>query len=191
MTKKEEWYFIRQDIVSYLMSTILCVAIYLFKEFSIQSFMYAIFDCFTFYLSFWYIRCKFDDTYHSNSWKHCRFWTRTMLCLGVIVLSISPIRYSLLNPFFVSTCCCEILYLVAIEVNIKRKMLKRNLLEMSDDEFVSYCKHKKLNQQDIMIADCLFRKQLKGEDLYTTIGYSKSQTIRIRKRLNKILKDDT
>lgn len=125
-TRKEEWYFIRQDIVSYAISTALYIALCLIREFTIQSLLYGLFDCFVFYLPFWFIRINFADTYHSNSWKHCKKWTRIMLCVGVVVLWLLPVRYSLFNGLFVAFACCLVLYLVSLEVNEKKLIKKQN-----------------------------------------------------------------
>lgn len=90
---KENGYFIRQDIISYLMSTILYIGLCLIKNCSWQSFGYGLFECLVFYLPFWFIRICFSATYHSDNWFHCRFWTRIMLCGGV-----TPSRASKIVP---------------------------------------------------------------------------------------------
>lgn len=110
LTPKEEWYFIRQDIHSYLMSTALYVGLCLIKEFTIHSAIYGIFECLVFYVPFWFIRINFADTYHSDSWSHCKMWTRVMLCSGVFAMWVLPIPYTLFNGLFVAFICCLILY---------------------------------------------------------------------------------
>jgi len=200
-TFKENWYFLRQDILSYLMSTALYLSLCFIRESSLQSVTYGLFECLVFYIPFWIIRMNFSHTYHSDVWAKCKFLTRLMLCCGVFVIWIMPIRYSLFNCLFVAFICCLILYYAGLAKEEKNRLketiieqdkkLKRNIHDMSDDEFVDYCKHKGLSQQDIMIATCIYRKRLKGQELYDTIGYSKPQTIRIRKRISKCLEDDT
>ena len=123
---KEEWYFIRQDIVSYLIPTAIYIALCLTEKLSWDSVLYGLFDCLVFYLPFWYIRINFASTYHSDSWKHCKMWTRIMLCTGVFVLWILPIPYSIFNGLFVAFACCLVLYLVSIEVNEKKQIKKEN-----------------------------------------------------------------
>lgn len=140
---------------------------------------------------------SFADTYHSDVWAKCKFLTRLMLCLGAFVIWVLPVKYSLFNSLSVAFVCCLILYFSALQKREKKSLVSKleeieaknakNIFDMSDDEFVAYCKHKGLNDQDIMIAECIYRKHLKGAILYQTIGYSKAQTIRIRKKLNKIL----
>lgn len=183
---KEEWYFIRQDLVSYIIPTILYLLLNSIKNFSFQTFLYASFECLLFYVAFWFIRINFDLTYHSDSWRHCKFWTRTMLCLGVFVLWILPIRYTIINSFVVASICCIVLYLVAVETNEKKSLLNKinkNLYAMNEQELFEYCKRKGLCDFDIKMADVIFRQQLKGKELYEKLGYSKRQTLRIKKKL--------
>lgn len=163
-TFRENWYFIRQDIVSYLMSTFLYVFLSLIKDFSIQSVGYALFDCLVFYLPFWYIRINFASTYHSDSWKHCKMWTRIMLCLGVFVLWVLPVEYSLFNGLFVAFACCLVLYLVSLEVAEKKRIAKENaelhsqITELLDkevspkDKLLKLCEEKNISERDTKIA---------------------------------------
>ena len=120
------WYFIKQDIVSYLIPTFLYLFLCVCREVTWNSVIYGFFDCLVFYVPFWYIRINFASTYHSDSWKHCKMWTRIMLCSGVFTLFILPIPYSLFNGLFIAFVCCLILYLVALESaeknDLKRKM---------------------------------------------------------------------
>lgn len=110
-----------------------------------------------------------------------------MLCLGVFILWILPIKYTLINAFVVALGCCLVLYLVAVEVDEKKSLLKqrenKNIYTMTEEEFYEYCKSKGISEYDTKIANVIFRKQIKGQELYDKIGYSKSQTLRIRKRL--------
>ena len=184
---KEEWYFIRQDFVSYLIPTLIFLFLNLIQDFSWQTFTYSSFDCLLFYVAFWFIRINFDLTYHSDSWRHCKFWTRTMLCLGVFLLWILPIKHTIINSFIVAFGCCLVLYLVAVETNEKKLLLNKlnnkNIYAMNEQELHDYCKRKGLCDYDIKMADAIFRQQLKGKDLYLKLGYSKRQTLRIKKRL--------
>lgn len=148
LTFKEEWYFIRQDIVSYAISTLLYVGLCLIRNFTIHTALYSIFDCFVFYLPFWFIRINFKDTYHSDSWKHCKMWTRIMLCLGVFILWVLPIEYSLFNGLFVAFGCCIVLYLVAIEVAHKKLLIKENK-QLQQDLDTAITKIKELQNIDL------------------------------------------
>lgn len=207
MKLKENWYFIRQDIVSYLISTLLCIALGLIKEFSWHSVIYSVFDCFVFYLPFWYIRINFADTYHSDKWKHCKFWTRIMLCIGVIVLKLLPIEYSLFNGLFVAFGCCLVLYLVALETNEKksykrtikeleryvielvRKLEHKDIYAMTEDELYQHCRNCGLSEDDCLLAYYVVIERLQGKELYKAINYSERQTKRRRAKVMKIIQE--
>lgn len=203
-TFRENWYFIRQDIVSYLMSTFLYVFLSLIKDFSIQSVGYALFDCLVFYLPFWYIRINFASTYHSDSWKHCKMWTRIMLCVGVTILWVLPVRYSLFNGLLVAFACCLVLYLVSLEVNQKKRVQKElaelqcevakilaeinekdkvDIYSMDAETLYKHCRSRGLDDVECKIAYFVVIERLKGRELYETIGYSEIQSKRKRKSI--------
>ena len=209
MTFKENWYFIKQDIASYLMSTILYVFLSLIQDFSIQVLWAALFDCLVFYLPFWYIRINFAATYHSDKWKHCRKWTRIMLNSGVTVMWVLPIRHSLFNGLFIAFLCCLILYLVAIEVDEKRRIRQElanlqcevarimteiknkpevNIYTMNDEELYRHCRSRGLDDVECKIANFVVIQRLKGRELYEAIGYSEIQTKRKRKSILERIK---
>ena len=62
---------------------------------------------------------------------------------------------------------------------------------MSLEDFENFCKLKNLTIDEIAIAKKIIRDELKGYNLYHAIGYSKSQTLRIRKRIFDKLNHDT
>ena len=181
-TFAEEWYFARQDIVSYSISTLIYVALSLVVQFSLQSFLYALFDCLVYYVSFWFIRINFDYTYHSDSWATCKFWTRTMLNTGVFALWILPIRYTMFNGLFVAWACCFVLYLIAVRATHK------NIYAMTEQELYEHCRNRGLDDADCKIAKLIVIDRLKGEDLYYSIGYSESQSKRKRKKILNLIK---
>lgn len=51
------------------------------------------------------------------------------------------------------------------------------------EEFTDYCNHRNLTEDEIKIANYIIREEIKGEALYLKISYSKSQTLRIKKRI--------
>lgn len=204
---KENWYFIRQDIVSYFISTILYIALCLIKEFSIHSAVYSMFDCLVFYLPFWYIRINFADTYHSDSWKHCKMWTRIMLCFGVFVLWVLPIPYSLFNGLFVAFGCCLILYLVSLEVNEKKRIKKENnkltqeinaLIEKEVDpkaKLLKLCEEKCLSDRDTKIAVMYYIDRMKPKQIWYWLcanneNMEYDSVYKLLHRLNKKLKQN-
>lgn len=202
LTRKEEWYFIKQDINSYLISTILYIILCLIKQFTFQTVLYAIFDCFVFYVPFWFIRINFKDTYHSSSWKHCKMWTRIMLCSGVFVLWILPVKYSLFNGLFVAFVCCLILYLVAIEVNEKKRLKKENeelhkqILELlskyenPEQEVLTICEQMCITQRDTKVALMYYVDRCKPKQIWQWLLDNKENmeldsTYKLLNRLNK------
>ena len=154
----------------------------LFRTFTIQTLIYALFEILLFYVSFWFIRVNFDDTYHSNTWKTCKIWTRIMLCASAILLGLLPIEYSLFNSLFVAFLCALILYIIAI------KHPRTSIYAMSEEELYQYCRSRGLSEEDCRIAYFIIIERLKGKALYSAIGYSESQAKRHRKRILKILK---
>lgn len=195
----KNWYFIRQDIVSYGISTILYIFLCLISNYNIQSFIYGLFDCLFFYVSFWFIRVNFDSTYHSNKWSHCKLYTRLMLITGVFVLWILPIRFSLFNGLFIAFMCCFILYLVAVEVDKKKALNNENkeltkrlnhkdIYSMNEEELYEHCRKCGLSEEDCKIAYFVVIERLKGKELYETINYSERQAKRKRKKILDTIK---
>ena len=124
-----------------------------------------------------------------------------MLCSGVFVIWLFPVKYSLVGCLGVALMCCLILYLVAIEVSQKRTLKRqldnivektshKNIWAMNKDELYEHCRSCGLSEEDCQIAYLIIIKRLKGVDLYKAIGYSVAQTQRIRKRIIKKLTDD-
>ena len=190
---KENWYFLKQDIVSYSISTILYLFLCLISQFSFQSFVYGLFECLLFYVSFWFIRVNFDNTYHSDEWSKCKKYTRTMLILGVFALWLLPIEYSLFNSICVALICCIVLYLVANEVDekksLKLKYSHKNIYAMNKEELYEHCRNCGLDDVECKIAYYVVIERLKGKELYETIGYSEAQTKRKRKKILKLLNE--
>ena len=205
-TLKEKWYFIRQDIVSYAISTALYIALCLIREFTIQSLLYGLFDCFVFYLPFWFIRINFADTYHSDSWKHCKKWTRIMLCVGVVVLWLLPVRYSLFNGLFVAFGCCLVLYLVSLEVNEKKLIKKQNkelfnqiseLLDKQSDpkeRLLKLCEEENISERDTKIAVMYYIDRMKPKQIWDWLCDNREDmelgsVYKLLNRLNKKIKE--
>lgn len=163
-------------------------ALYLFILFAIPVVAFAvIFDKYIeaifLFVCFVTIRYSFPKTFHSTKYK-CVFYS-IMMFWGMIYVVI-PKEISLLCSVFVACFTCYILYLIRDYLDMKKET-EKTLKQMTADEFVDYCKHKGLTDQQIMIAECIYRKDLKGQDLYNAIGYSCRQTQRIRKQIHNLL----
>lgn len=204
-TFKQKWYFIKQDIASYSMSTLLYVVLCLIKNFSWGSILYGLFECLVFYVPFWFIRICFDDTYHSDNWRHCKKWTRIMLCTGVFVMWILPIPYSVWKSVVVAFVCCLILYLVAIETNEKKFYYKRNqelekqveeLLAQSvdpQDKLINMCRTLNISNRDTNIAVKYYIEKWKPKQIWQWLCENEwnmeyDSVYKIINRLNKKLK---
>ena len=199
-TFKENWYFIKQDIVSYSISTLLYLALCLIKEFNIHSVIYGLFECFVFYVPFWYIRVNFADTYHSDNWKHCKKWTRIMLCVGVIVLSLLPVKYSLFNGLFVAFGCCLVLYLVSLEVNKKKLLIQENeqlFLQITEfiqkyqdpkEKLLAICREKNISERDTKIAVMYYIDRMKPKQIWEWLmdNHQEMEYASVYKLLNRL-----
>lgn len=202
---KDEWFFIRQDIVSYSLSTALYLGLCLIRSFTLQTALYGIFECFVFYVPFWYIRINFAATYHSNNWNHCKMWTRIMLCVGVFVLWLLPIPYTLFNGLFVVFGCCLVLYLVALESSEKKRLIKENeemhrqiteLLakEVSPkDRLLQLCEEKCVSERDTKVAVMYYIDRMKPKQIWLWLCENNQQmeydsVYTLLNRLNKKLK---
>lgn len=202
---KDNWFFIRQDIRSYLLSTIFYLMLCLSKSMTLAVVVYSLFECLVFYLPFWFIRVCFSDTYHSDNWNHCKFWTRTMLCSGVFTIWMLPLPYSLWKPLSVAFLCCLILYLVALETNDKRSLFKRNeelskqiqelLLknENPKEKLINMCREKKISNRDTDIAVKYFIEGWKPKQIWIWLCNNQwnmeyDSVYKIINRLNKKLK---
>lgn len=205
-TLKEKWYFARQDIVSYSISTILYIVLYLIREFKMQSLIYGLFDCFMFYIPFWFIRINFADTYHSDSWKHCKKWTRIMLCVGVVVLWLLPVKFSLFNGLFVAFGCCLVLYLVSLEVNEKKLVKKQNqelfnqISELLDkynnpkEKLLRLCEEENISERDTKVAVMYYIDRMKPKQIWDWLCDNREDmelgsVYKLLNRLNKKIKE--
>ena len=205
---KEKWYFIKQDIITYLISTIIYLFLCLIINFTFQSFIYALFECMLFYVSFWFIRVNFENTFHSDEWSKCKKYTRIMLILGIFILWILPIKYSLFNSIAVAFTCSFVLYLIANETDEKKKYKHKNkvckqkikklnsqvqyllsklnhkdIYSMNEQELYDHCRKCGLSDVECKIAYYVVIERLKGKDLYEAIGYSSAQSKRKRKAI--------
>lgn len=203
---KENWYFIKQDIVSYLISTGLYVVLCLIRNFTFNSALYGFFECLVFYIPFWYIRVNFADTYHSDNWKHCKMWTRIMLCVGVFVLWLLPIKYSVFNGLLIAFGCCLVLYLVALEVNDKKRIKAENkqmqavineLLNKQlnpKEKLLQVCEEECISERDTKIAIMYYIERQKPKQIWEWLcnnnqNMEYDSVYKLLNRLNKKIKN--
>lgn len=139
-----------------------------------------------FAISHFFMRPKFNKQFHCrhNNKKIattlCLTLTCTLIFFGVAL--ILPLHVSLLSSLPVTYLICWFGYVVQDRLDLLNK-LKPNVYQLNDDDFIDFCLRKELTQDEIQVATLIFRKHLKGENLYKAAGYCKRQTIRIRQKI--------
>lgn len=147
------------------------------------------------------LRYKFDTTYHAKKSGTCLFIT---LSIGYIAIPLIPkTNVNLFGGIIVAFAIAFVSWLLQafIDVRIENKNIKekniilikenekllndnkKSIEEMTDNEFIKYCQHKHLTDCEIKIAELFIRQNLKGQEFYEAIGYSVSQSKRIRKKI--------
>lgn len=132
------------------------------------------------------IRPQFDKQYHCGTTCQCLIVTLSILLFAIYF--ILPLELSLLSTLPITYLVCWVGYLAQCKVD-SNKTLKRTFEQMTDDEFVDFCKSKHLSDEYIGYAKLILRKKLKGETLYNAMGYSEAQAKRIRKKILIILSE--
>ena len=128
-----------------------------------------------------------------------------MLCTGVVVLWLLPIKYSLFNGLFVAFACCLVLYLVSLETNEKRLLAKNND-EMSKqiaellaketnpkDELLQLCAQNCISERDTKVAVMYYIDRKKPKEIWHWLCDNNQQmeydsVYILLNRLNKKLK---
>lgn len=131
------------------------------------------------------LRPIFEKQYHCGTTYYCLFTTLTIATMGIY--NALPVSISLLSSLPVASLICWFGYIMQDRTDLMNK-LKPCLRTMPIEDFNKYCMMKGLTNDEIKIATYIIRDEIKGESLYSTIGYSKAQTIRIRKRIFNKLK---
>lgn len=142
------------------------------------------FETVLFCISHLVLRPIFEKQYHCATTALCLFTTLTIAMLGIY--TCLPISISLLSSIPIATFVCWVGYIAQDRIDL-HKILKPNLKTMEQCDFERFCNQMKLTKEEMQIANILFRTDLKGSQLYNAIGYSKRQTIRIKKKIiNKL-----
>lgn len=110
-------------------------------------------------------------------------------CLGVSLLLFYvttqcafTLGLSIMANVIIGVLCGSITSYIATYLYQENKSFNE-LKKATIEEFEKYCRYKKLTDDEIKIASYIIREEIKGELLYKKINYSKSQTLRIRKRI--------
>ena len=137
------------------------------------------------------IRFNFDKQYHCGTTGLCLITTLSIIFFGVAYTI--PLELSILSTIPVCFVICLAGYLIQDRVDLieENKIIKetlelsqsKSLEEMTDEEFVQFCLHKHLDDEEIKIAELFIRQKLKGQEFYNAIGYSMAQSKRKRKKI--------
>ncbi len=129
-----------------------------------------------------------------------------MLCVGVVVLWLLPIKYSLFNGLFVAFACCLVLYLVSIEVNEKKRILKQNdeLFEQINESLkhennpkerlLKLCEEENISERDTKIAIMYYIDRMKPKQIWEWLCDNRENiewgsVYKLLNRLNKKIKE--
>lgn len=129
-----------------------------------------------------------------------------MLCVGVVVLWLLPVRYSLFNGLFVAFGCCLVLYLVSLEVNEKKLIKKQNkelfnqiseLLDKQSDpkeRLLKVCEEENISERDTKIAIMYYIDRMKAKQIWDWLCDNREDmelgsVYKLLNRLNKKIKE--
>lgn len=132
------------------------------------------------------IRPRFDKQYHCGTTCQCIIVTLSILLFATYF--ILPLEVSLLSTLPITYLVCWVGYLAQCKVDAD-KQRKRTIEQMTDEEFEDFCKSRHLSDEYIAYAKLILRQKLKGETLYSAMGYSPAQSKRIRKKIIELLKE--
>lgn len=141
---------------------------------------------FAFCVSHYFIRPQFEKQFHCINNNRiiaissCLFVTCTIIFFSAMYCL--PLAFSLLSAIPLALFVCWFGYVLQDHIDA-HIIPTKNIYEMTDTEFTEFGISKGLTDCEIMIADRIWRKHLKGQQLYNAIGYSKRQTIRLRKSI--------
>lgn len=128
-----------------------------------------------------------------------------MLCSGVFVMWLFPIKYSLIGGIGVAFICCLILYLVAIETNEKKFFAKRNIALQNKIEIMlskgkdpkerllQLCKEYNISERDTKIAVMYYIERKRPKQIWIWMCENNENVeydtvYKILNRLNKKLR---
>ena len=131
------------------------------------------------------IRPRFDYQYHCNTTYKCTILTLSIALFGLYM--IMPLNLSLLSTLPFTYLICWVGELAQIKVNYNKSM-QLTIEQMTDEQFIDFCKSKHLSNEEIEYATLILRDKLKGQCLYSAMGYSMAQSKRIKKKILDKLK---
>lgn len=119
----------------------------------------------------------------------------------VLVELSLPIYISICSSVLIALCFTNLLYIfqskldtieelklekVELEESIHNLMCKiytKDIYAMDERELYEHCRSKGLSEEQCRVAYFIVNQRLKGKELYSAIGYSESQSKRLRKAI--------
>ena len=132
------------------------------------------------------IRHAFNKQFHFNKTAYCL--TLTLALIWFTIPIVLPIGVSLLSGIPIAFIICYIGFIVQDRVDIKRSLQHKSIYAMSAEELYTHCRQCGLGEEDCQIAKLIIIDRLKGQELYTAIGYSERQTKRKRTKILNTIK---
>ena len=132
----------------------------------------------------------FYHSLHLNKW----YWCVTLSYSLFTVLSVFYKGLGITTPFLENqpmilvVICVGVAYLNCYAGIWQKKLTHKSIYSMTQAELYEHCRARGLDEADCEIAQFIVYHRLKGYNLYRVIGYSESQTKRIRKRILKTIK---
>lgn len=123
------------------------------------------------------IRPVCDKQFHCSTNNKCLAVTFTVIAVATIV--ILPIQISLLSSILIAFFEVYFGYLVQSKIDSEHK----DIYAMNEKELYEHCRACGLSEEDCRIAYFVVRERLRGQELYSAIGYSERQTKRKRKQI--------
>lgn len=176
-----KFYLYRYSLYAFIFLMIFAFAFILHKH--IEAFF--LFAC---YIA---LRYRFPKTFHHPNAYWCVFWS--VLTFWLCILSLLPLRLSILSCLVVALILCYVLYKVQDYIDIKNKSKEKvkvfSLETCTKDELLDKCREKQLSPNSTQIAISYFIDKDKSiYDIANEYGIEyDSARIRIKRIKKKLL----
>lgn len=136
------------------------------------------------FVAFITLRYCFPKTFHSKSFYRCAFYS--VLIFAVAIPNTLPLCVSLFSSVLIGLLMTYALYLIEDYVEFKTKK-ELDIKDLTIEEINKYLNNASITPEEKAAIKYHILDNLKGEQFYNAMGYSKSQTLRIYKSaINKL-----
>ena len=136
------------------------------------------------FVGFIALRYCFPKTFHSKSVYRCVFYS--ILIFAVAIPNTLPLCVSLFSSVLIGFLITYALYLIEDYVEFKTKK-ELDIKDLTVNELNEYLNNSLITPEEKAAIKYHILDNLKGEQFYNAMGYSKSQTLRIYKSaINKL-----